>query len=448
MKKAGFVLLGLMGIHFVMLSHLRFTAWPEMFSFPYLFRQGFSLYGDMVHVYPPFLTYLLSVVYAVFGNSLNTLQIFSWFVILINDCLLYLVTLKITKSQRLGLLTALLYIPLQLALEGNMLWFDTFMVTPMLASTLFLSKKNYFISFVFWSIAILTKQTALVFAPVYLYFLYQNKSEEKSFIQMVLGLMPLGVFIFYLVMTSKLSWFLNWNFIYPSLYWKNFPGYYQLVISKRDLLILFLLTTPALMGLKTLRKNLYLAMFLFLSFLAFYPRFSFFHLQLFIAFSVISASYVVSKQKYVIAVVLPAVLLVLWLRLPQLKWDWRADARFMDKETVDISNQIKEKTNTNNIYFLNLPSQHYVLVGKLPPKPWVDNYGWYWEVPGFQESALDRWSQNPPTEIVWKEAGDSDWWRPGTYEPKKVTEWIQANYNKTNWLDGGITIWQIKSETP
>ncbi len=432
--KTKVLLLFLLLLHFFLLTLFRFTAWPELFSFPYLLARGYSLYGDMVHVYPPLLTYILAFIYKIFGNDLKVLQVFSWTLILVNDLLIYLIVTKLTGKRTLGIGAILFYIPLEIALEGNMLWFDTFMVTPMLLSLYYILKKNNFATIFWWSGAILSKQTALLFAPLYIYYIFQEaKPQKKEFLKILAGFTPVIVFIFYLLISGSLVWFLNWNFIYPSLYWKDYPGYYQLAISRREVLIIIALIFPTLLGLKAFGKNIYLTAFMLFSFLAFFPRFSFFHLQLFIALVVIESAYVIAKYRYLIPVSIAAVGLIIYLRYPYLKWDWQETPRFFEETTLAVADEINGKVNGKSVYFLNLTSQYYVLTGSFPPKPWVDNYGWYWEVPGFQQKTIKSWNNNPPELVVWQKGG---------YEPAILTSWIRANYNSTE--REGYAIWQKK----
>jgi len=71
MKKTRFWAIVLLVFHFFLLSNLQFTDWPEMFSFPYLVNNGFNLYKDMIHIYPPILTLALAAVFKFFGLGLG-----------------------------------------------------------------------------------------------------------------------------------------------------------------------------------------------------------------------------------------------------------------------------------------------------------------------------------------------------------------------------------------
>ena len=144
MKKLWWLIAGLLFFHLFLLFSLQFTAWPEMFSFPYLLNNGFHLYTDFVHAYPPLLTWTLAGLYGVFGYQLWILQGVAWFLILVADLLVFKIVWFLTKNFKAALVGLLLYVLVQPFLEGNMLWFDTAIVAPVLAGTYFMLKRQYF----------------------------------------------------------------------------------------------------------------------------------------------------------------------------------------------------------------------------------------------------------------------------------------------------------------
>jgi hypothetical protein len=92
----------------------------------------------------------------------------------------------------------------------------------------------------------------------------------------------------------------------------------------------------------------------------------------------------------------------------------------------------------DKIFLLGLPSSLYTLSDRLPAKPWIDNFGWYFEIPGVQEEMLARWKNNMPKSIFWQTPQEGNWYDLGVYQPKLVTEFITKNYNK----DGEV--WRLK----
>jgi len=144
MKKVLYLILfGLLGIHLFFLIILRFTAWPEMVSYPYLLNNGFKLYTDFIHPYPPALTLALAGIYKTFGYNLQALKVFTWLIILANDILIFAIVKKLTKDSLFAFVSVGFYVIFQPLLEGNQLWFDLAIVPPLLLGVLFLLKKKY-----------------------------------------------------------------------------------------------------------------------------------------------------------------------------------------------------------------------------------------------------------------------------------------------------------------
>src|SRR3990167_1746027 len=85
----------IISVHSLILSNIQFTAWPEMFSYPYLLNNGFMLYRDQALPYQPLLVLILSKIYIIFGYDINVLKIFTWGIILINDLLIFLISQKL-----------------------------------------------------------------------------------------------------------------------------------------------------------------------------------------------------------------------------------------------------------------------------------------------------------------------------------------------------------------
>src|SRR3989339_362176 len=109
-------------VHWWLLTNLRYTVWPEMMSYPYLFNQGFRLYSDFIYPYTPLLTWLLSGLYKIFGYKLAVVQTFSWSLVLVNDVLIYLMVRRLIKKEWPAFFSVLVYVFLQPFSEGNMVW--------------------------------------------------------------------------------------------------------------------------------------------------------------------------------------------------------------------------------------------------------------------------------------------------------------------------------------
>src|SRR5258708_3483596 len=143
MRKIYFILFLLLSIHLIILSRLQFTVWPEMVSFPYLINHGFILYKDAIHAYPPLLVLVLAILNTIFGYGPWILKGFAWTFLLVNDVLIFLIIKKFTKKNNLAFVGLVFYIFTEPFLEGNMVWPDIVIVTPLLFSFYYLLENIY-----------------------------------------------------------------------------------------------------------------------------------------------------------------------------------------------------------------------------------------------------------------------------------------------------------------
>ncbi len=456
MKVFLILFLGVLGLHLFLLFNLQFTAWPEMLSYAFLKNHGFNLYKDLVYPYPPLLTILLSQIYTIFGYKVEVLKITTWIFISINDFLIYIIVKRFTKNNLYILLSVLFYAITQPFLEGNMMWFDLAIVPMILSAIYFLlgskNTKNLFFAGLFLSLAALIKQTTGIFIILIPIILLSEKNNfKKIMVFLVMPIFTLTILIFYLFLIGTLKEFFNWVIIYPFIYWTKFPGYIQMNIPKGSILtILFLLVPIFILIYKKIafaEKNLKLLLiFLGVSFLLVYPRFSFFHLQTFIAISAIFFGYLLTRiRKSYLLISLTLIITFAFIDYPILKRDWGKETRFYSSSDKNIINVISQNVAPDeNVYLLGLPSSYYGFSNRLPSKPWVDNFGWYLEIPGIQDQIISRWEENKPQKIIWQIPLGGNWYDLGTYQPDKITSWIEKNYIKKQLLADNIWLWENK----
>jgi hypothetical protein len=425
-----------------------------MLSFAYLRNNGFVLYKDMVHVYPPLVTMILAFVYKIFGTNLWVLELSTWGKILINDLLIFFVSKKFTKSKTGAVLALGSYVLLQPFLEGNQFWFDLAITTPLLIALMLISNKKYTLASFFITLATFGKQTGVFFLFAYwIWLLVATKDVKKLIRPILVPLIVITLFIVRVAMEGGLEWLYNWVFYYPSALWTHFPGYVQMVLSKTELYIMGILLLPAISGIilvaQTKKSEAILTLFFVIcGLISIYPRFSYLHFQTALPFIVIAYSFLHSlgKQKLMLVGIIFAMVLVPKLHKPVLASDWHKEARFYTTQDKVLAQKIQTHINAGEkLYILGLGSQLYALTHTLPPKPWVDNYPWYWEMPGFEDQVLASWQMNPSRYILWQQPSVGNWYEIGVYQPKKVVEWMNQDYSKVNDVSPGISLWQKKN---
>jgi len=427
MKKYYLVILILLGIHLFLLINLKFTVWPEMLSYPYLRNNGYLLYKDMIHPYPPVLAMALSIVYKLFGYKLIALKVFTWLIILANDILIFLISKKLTKSFKFSVLSLVFYVTIQPFLEGNQLWFDLAIVPTVLFSTYYLLQKKYFWSGLFLGVAILTKQTAGLYLIFGMAYIACKEKNFKKVLEFVIGpIILFAILIVRLITEGAILGFFNWTLIYPLTLFSKFQGYVQMALSGHQWLILVLLVIPVIPVL-FIRKFSLITFYLLLSFIMIYPRFSFFHFQLGLAFIAIFYGVFLSRVRFFYMLhATYYILLFVLICLPVLKTDWQKEARFWGKEEIKAAEIITNNTQPDDlVYLLGPQSGLYVFSGRLPPKPWTDNYIWYLEIPGIQEGIIKRWKGNKPEIVFTNNIQAGNWFDLGTYRPQKIVDWIR-----------------------
>ena len=436
MKKYYLVILILLGIHLFLLINLKFTAWPEMLSYPYLRNNGYLLYKDMIHPYPPVLAMALSIVYKLFGYKLIALKVFTWLIILANDILIFLISKKLTKSFKFSVLSLAFYVTIQPFLEGNQLWFDLAIVPTVLFSTYYLLQKKYFWSGLFLGAAILTKQTAGLYLIFGMAYIACKEKNFKKVLEFVIGpIILFAILIVRLITEGAILGFFNWTLIYPLTLFSKFQGYVQMALSGHQWLILVLLVIPVIPVL-FIRKFSLITFYLLLSFIMIYPRFSFFHFQPGLAFIAIFYGVFLSRVRFFYMLhATYYILLFVLICLPVLKTDWQKEARFWGNEEIKTAGIISQKTNPKDlIYLLGPQSGLYVFSGRLPPKPWTDNYVWYLEIPGIQEGIIKMWKENKPEIVFTNNIQAGNWYDLGTYRPQKIVDGIRNEKIETSIL--------------
>lgn len=441
-------------VHLLVLTNLTFTAWPEMLSYPYLLAHGFD-YHNAVIPYPIGLLVPLGLLYKIFGFNPSALKIFTWISLLITDVVVFLILKKLAPKGGV-LIFLFIYILLSSVLDGNMMWFDNATVLP-LALVFYFSikwlkdlKPTYlFFTGVAVSAAIVIKQTAFVYLiPLGLFYIFVAKLKLKNLFFYFLGSSIFVVpFLIFLMATNSFIDFWSWAIYYPLTIWSNIPGYVRFSLSRSELLISLLLLLP-LIGISSTRKKITDKLILlnitlfFCALMAIYPRFSYFHLQPVLLFLVIlyfQVTGIIQDKLLFISLIIMTTTTIFTLLAP-LSID--RSIRFYSREDQIIAQEIVSRVGqSEEVFLLGLNSLYYVLANRLPPKPWVDNYSWYLEIPGVQEQLIEGLKKDGVRVIFRKVPGKGAGYDLNVYQPQKVVNFIKSEFSLKETVDD-IEVWR------
>jgi len=443
----------LLSIHFLILKTITFTAWPEMFSYPYLINKGFLIYKDFAHPYVPLLSLILSCYYKITGLSLISNQLFTWNLILINDVLIFFIAKKFLKNLYI-LAPVSIYILLQPIFEGNMLWFDLATTPFILTSFLCLlyiqnSPKKFFWFGFSLSLALLTKQQSVVLILPIALLLIVDKKIRKFWGYFISGLTVPASCIFLLLLTQGiLKEYFFWTLEFPLIWLPSFPGYAELPGLKNTLILTTLFGLSSFFLIKNILKTDFFEKIILISIIGTvimsFPRFSYFHLQPAIATLAVFSVVVLRKNpKMAILLLTPVIAtgLLLWK-------DYRPfigveKARFYDKQDISLANFVSQNSRPDEaVYFLGPHSLVFVMADRIPPKPWIENFVWHFEIPGMQKNQISGFEKEKSTVIFRQGPISGSWYDLGTYQPKEITSYIENNFEMTAKNESGIEVWK------
>ncbi len=443
------IFLLLLATHFLILSRLSFTAWPEMFSYPYFLNQDFKLYQDIALPYEPLLPVLLSIIYKLFGYNLANLQIITWITILVSDVLLFIILKKILSGIKL-FIPVVLYMILQSFAGGNLLWFDLATVPFILAGFVCLlylkGLRKFFWLGIFLSLAFLIKQQVGVSVALLIVYFVLTKSLSKLLPFFAGFVIPILVTLVYILSNGTISQYLFWTVTVPIFWYPKFPGYTHWPTFK-ETVTLALLFGPILIYslslIKKINEEARIGLLLLLgAAVSAFPRFEFFRIQPAIALSLVVLGLIFPKKASLqILLILPVIIVGLFLGKNALQTQ-TTQARFYAQGDLELAGHIKNMDNP--VYLLGVSSLQYVLAGKTTPKPWIDNYIWYMEIPGVAEQVLAGFEKNPPKVILRQTSQPGNWFDLGTYQPKKIVDYISLHYDMKEILLG-LEIWKRKN---
>lgn len=443
---------GLILIHLLILKTITYTAWPEMFSYPYLINHDFLIYRDFAHPYVPLLSLVLAFYYKIAGLSLTSNQFFTWGLILVNDMMIFLIARKFSKNFS-ALIPLTIYVLLQPIFEGNMLWFDL-ATTPLILGS-FLSfiyikdvgRKLFWFGF-FLALALMVKQQVILFLVLSSIILVLSK-ECREYLKFYIlgGIIPAGFLLIILLTFGIFKEYIFWTMEFPLIWLPKFPGYSDLPTTKNIIMLLLLFGLPVIWLIKNFPSLDIFRRIILVSIVATvvmaFPRFSYFHLQPAVAVLIIFYITTINFKR------IGVIFLIIGISYGLFLWkDYRPFvgvelARFYDKQDLDLAKFVKENSREDgSVYFLGPHSLVFVLAGRIPPKPWIENFVWHFEIPGMQEKQIEGFKREEYLVIFKQGPIPGNWYDLGSYQPKEIIDYIESNYEIKGRYKSGIEVWE------
>src|SRR3989304_5888505 len=119
-----FTLVLIILLHLTLLLNTQFTLWPEMVVYPFLMNNDFSLYTDLIMPYQPAFPVFLEFFSRIFGYQPLPYQILTWFLIILTDILIFLISKKISGKISLAFSSLVFFSIISIPFGINGLWFD------------------------------------------------------------------------------------------------------------------------------------------------------------------------------------------------------------------------------------------------------------------------------------------------------------------------------------
>lgn len=446
----------LLAVHIALLSIMQFTAWPEMLTYPYLLDKGFAFYGDIIHPYFPTLPYVLLFFFKILGFTPTNLQFLTMLIIMTIDLLFWSVA-KTIYGQRLAAILLGVFIPLQVLLEGNGLWFDLALVPILLLVLLifvnFTKQHNaawFVVMGLLLGVGFTIKQTAIVYGISLLAFLFVQR-HAKAIVLLAIGFC-IPIFIAFMLFPADQLFF--WAIAYPLTIASKIPGYVSYPTIKQAVFMLFLFSP--MIGVVMVKKgllqkfnNLLIIIWFVVSVFFVFPRFAYFHLQpalpfflllLPVVWGSVRLGFLVRRGLMIYAVI------VCFLTVRFIMQNAFLGSRFFEKSTVQEATLLQQKIPINKpIFFYNTPSNYMVAGNFIPSKPWSDTFPWYLELPGMQELIINHLEEQRIATVIFQPLTGSGQYALGSYTPQKIDSYISTHFRNRTKITPNLWLLQRSS---
>ena len=314
---------------------------------------------------------------------------------------------------------------LQPVFDGNGLWYELAM-TPWLLMA-FWTQKPIFIAFSF-----VFKQSTFWFFPLFI------KKWKQLLYLILITFSGLSAW-FWQKGDLEGFWFWPYKFIFTIFPFT--PGYKDYASLRHWVLpmgVLIIIIGSRILQQKTLRflfNPRDPAIWALAGVPLMFPRFGLFHFHPTIAFLSLNmgmiyfhwSKYKKRRRSWQESLALLLLILLIgasWYRT--IKFNWGGDSRFLEPEIYKAAAQVALESDENQpVFLLNGPEQIYVLANRLPAKPWLTQFSWFLDLPGFQQKLIDSYKSQSLSQVFITPYKNEGEFVPGSYQPKQLINYLE-----------------------
>lgn len=442
MKKINKYLLALLIIiclHVLILLKSSFFPYPELVIYPYLTNIGLLPYKQILDQhFPGFMFFPLNL--AVLGfTTPHSLKLLALLIVVILHLMLFVVSKKLFKSEKLAIAGNILLILFHPYLEGNVLWIDNFI--PLLTLPVFyiladkLDSKRAFLAGFLLGIAVLLKQVFVPLAVLLaLYVFFWRKKENISISFFAGAFVPAMALLVFLLQKGVLNDFLFWagefNFTAYAEMGRKYATFRQLVAIGVIYIPAILMATYALY--KRIKKLSILSVIFLLSLLYAYARFDYVHLQPSLPFAILLVLYSFTKlpQRKVRTIIFLVYLLpVAWVASKYYKTQLSGEIKFFGPLEYEVAQRIESRTDKGDAIFMfgTLPHMYQLTETRPPGNVFVFHFPWFMKEA--EDRILEGIVSDPPKVVVSQKSSSIDAMNLYSFMPK-LEKYIDENYEK------------------
>jgi len=430
-------------IHIILLLHINFFPYPELFVYSFLTSKGMLAYKDIFDQHFPGIMLFPLNLYSLGLATFPAMRVIHLALIAINQVILFIIGKKIFGSSKKAILVNVLYLVWQPYFEGNVLWIESFITPLILLSYYFLEEKkkvSYFTGGFLLGIALFFKQVLIpLILAVFLYLFFIRKIAGKIYyflggflvvpLLMTIYILRAGIFkeFFYWTVTFNLTTFSQMGTKHPNL---------RGIISALPFFGVGLLAIFVIFLIFKKKYLLLLITSIFSLFFA-YARYDFIHLQPAIPFFILLMTilFFELKSRYRVQLLFLyfAVSFVFVIRF--YRSNWGNNIAFYGSREKTVAKIIKDNTTQDDkIFSYGFIPNIYYLSDRLPAgNKFVFQFPWFMKVA--HGEILKGIIQDSPKLVIREKGITTDGESIDNYM-KDIDGYINENYAKFDQVDG------------